>query len=209
MLLRKSERSSIGDVTWRSITTKSGSRTIAATKPPITSGSSQPVSAPFDSASTSPVSPRTNVAFPSRSSPRSFPRPDISCRTSSAQPEPSSPSGTLNQKTQLHEISTSAPPSTGPITSPTAAIIVFVPIASPSSSFGNASVTSAAAFAKRNAAPTPCSTRQRISCVPLPEKPAPSDASENATKPSTYAFFRPKRSDSRPAASTSTVETIM
>ena len=97
--------------------------------------------------------------------------PDISCSTRNAHAEPSSPSGTLNQNTQCHEIAMSAPPSTGPITSPTAAIIVFVPIASPSSFFGNASVTSAAAFAKRNAPPTPCTMRQRISCVPLPEKP--------------------------------------
>ena len=45
-----------------------------------------------------------------------------------------SPSGTLNQKTQCHEIATRAPPSTGPITRPTAATIVLVPIASPSCS---------------------------------------------------------------------------
>ena len=43
------------------------------------------------------------------------------------------------------------------MTRPTAATIVFVPIASPSSRFGNTSVTSAAALAKRNAPPTPCS----------------------------------------------------
>src|SRR4029077_14849066 len=104
---------------------------------------------------------------------------------------------TLNQKTQCHEIATSAPPSTGPTTSPTAATIVFVPIASPSSFFGKASVTSADEFANRNAPPTPCSTRQRISCVPLPENPAPSDAAEKSRKPSTYACLRPKRSESR------------
>ena len=115
----------------------------------------------------------------------------------------------MNQKTHGHAIATSAPPSTGPITSPIAATIVFVPIASPSSFLGKASVTSAAAFAKSNAPPMPCSTRQRISCVPLPEKPAPSDASEKMRKPSTYAFLRPNRSVSRPAVSTSTVETIM
>ena len=115
----------------------------------------------------------------------------------------------MNQKTHGQAIATSAPPSTGPMTRPTAATIVFVPIASPSSSFGNASVTSAAAFAKRNAPPTPCSTRQRISTVPLPAKPAPSDAAEKTRKPSTYACLRPNRSDNRPAVSTRTVETIM
>jgi len=43
---------------------------------------------------------------------------------------------------------------------------VFVPIATPSSSFGNESVTIAAALANRNAAPMPCSTRQMISSNP-------------------------------------------
>ena len=64
---------------------------------------------------------------------------------------PSRPSGTLNQKTHCQEIETSAPPSTGPSTSPIAATIMFVPIARPSCSRGNASVTSAAALANRNA----------------------------------------------------------
>jgi hypothetical protein len=91
----------------------------------------------------------------------------------------------LNQKTQCQEMATSAPPSTGPITRPIAATIVLVPIASPSCSFGKASVTRAAAFANRKAAPTPCTIRQRISSVPFPEKPAPSEASVKRTKPPT------------------------
>ena len=82
----------------------------------------------------------------------------------------------LNQKTQCQEISTSAPPSTGPITRPTAATIVFVPIARPSWLRGKASVTSAAALAKIAAPPMPCRIRQRMSCVPSAEKPAPSEA---------------------------------
>ena len=69
---------------------------------------------------------------------------------------PASASGTLNQNTQCQEIATSAPPSTGPSTRPIAATIVFAPIASPSCSFGKASVTSAAALANRNAEPMPC-----------------------------------------------------
>ena len=149
-----------------------------------------------------------NVVVPSRSSPCSFARPDISCRTSHAHAAPPRANGTLNQKIQCQEISTSAPPSTGPITSPIAATIVFVPIASPSSFFGNASVTSAAELAKRKAPPIACSIRQRISCVPLSANPAPSDAAANTTKPRTYALLRPNRSESRPAVSTNTVETI-
>ena len=57
----------------------------------------------------------------------------------------------MNQNTHCQEIETSAPPSTGPSTSPIAATIVFVPIATPSCSRGKASVTSAAAFANRKA----------------------------------------------------------
>ncbi len=94
-------------------------------------------------------------------------------------------SGTLNQKTQCQEIDTSAPPSTGPSTSPIAATMVFVPIANPSCSRGNASVTSADELAKRKAAAMPCSTRHRIRTVPSEAKPAPSEASPNRTKPPT------------------------
>ena len=71
------------------------------------------------------------------------------------------------------------------MTRPTAATIVLVPMASPSCSFGKASVTSAAAFANRNAAPTPWKIRQRISSVPLFEKPAPSEARVKRRKPPT------------------------
>src|SRR3954468_12004083 len=94
----------------------------------------------------------------------------------SAHREPTSVNGTLNQNTQCQEMGTSAPPSTGPITTPTAATIVFVPMASPSCSRGKASVTIAPALANRNAPPTPWAIRQRISSVPSPEKPATSEA---------------------------------
>ncbi len=45
--------------------------------------------------------------------------------------------------------------------------------------------------------------------MPVAANPAPKDAIEKTRKPSTYAVLRPKRSESRPAVSTSTVETIM
>ena len=115
----------------------------------------------------------------------------------------------MNQNTQCQLIATSAPPSTGPITSPIAATIVLVPIASPSCSRGNASVTIAAAFANRNEPPTPCRIRHRISSVPEPANPAPSDATANSRNPPMYACLRPNWSDSRPALNTSTVEAIM
>ena len=71
------------------------------------------------------------------------------------------------------------------MTRPTAATIVFVPMASPSCSRGNASVTSAEEFAKRKAAPTPWMTRQTMSSVPVAAKPAPSEARPNRAKPPT------------------------
>ena len=115
----------------------------------------------------------------------------------------------MNQNTQCHEIATSAPPSTGPMTRPTAATIVLVPMASPSCSRGKASVTIAAALANRNAPPIPWRMRHRMSCVPSAANPAPNDAAANTTKPITYAFLRPNWSESRPALSTRTVEAIM
>ena len=45
--------------------------------------------------------------------------------------------------------------------------------------------------------------------MPSAENPAPREASVKTRKPPTYAFFRPKRSESLPAVSTSTVEAIM
>jgi len=120
---------------------------------------------------------------PSTSKLRSSERPVTSCRITAAHALPARANGTLNQNTQCHEIATSAPPSTGPITSPIAATIVLVPIASPSCSLGNASVTIAAALANRNEPPTPWAIRHRMSSVPLPAKPAPSEATANSTNP--------------------------
>ena len=135
-----------------------------------------------------------------------------SSRRTSARPERAerAPSGTLNQNTQCQEIATSAPPSTGPITRPTAATIVFVPIARPSCSRGNASVTSAAALANRNAPPMPCRIRHRISSVPSAEKPAPSEASAKSDEAGDVGAACGRTGPTAgPAVSTSTVEAIM
>ncbi len=121
--------------------------------------------------------------MPAASNAVSSDRPESSCRISHAHRLPARPSGTLNQNTHGHENATSTPPSTGPITSPTAATIVFVPIAKPSCSRGNVSVTIATAFANRNEPPTPWRIRHKINCVPLAAKPAPSDANANSAKP--------------------------
>ena len=167
----KIERSSIGARTRDSMRTKSGSRTAAATRLQMTTGSSQPEMPPLEMPNTSPVRPTTNVTVPSRSSPRCSSGLASSFRTSQPHSAPARAKGTLNQNTHCHEIETRTPPSTGPSTSPTAATMVLVPMATPSWRLGKASVTSAAALANRNAAPMPWRIRQRISWVPSAAKP--------------------------------------
>ena len=176
-------RSSMGALTRLSMRTKPGRKMAAAIRLAITAVLSQPEMPPLEMPYTSPVSPIRNVIVPSASKLLSSERPVISCRISAAHALPPRANGTLNQNTQCHEMATSAPPSTGPMTSPTAATIVFVPIARPSCSRGKASVTIAAALANRNDPPTPWAIRHRMSWVPLPAKPAPSEASANTTKP--------------------------
>ena len=133
----------------------------------------------------------------------------VSCSTSAPQTVPMTPSGTLNQNTHSQPNPTSHPPSTGPITRPTAATIVFVPIARPSFSRGKASVTSAPAFANTNAPPTPWTIRHRISAVPESANPAPREASVKTAMPATNRRRRPNWSASRPAGSSSTVLATM
>ena len=54
-------RSSIGARPWRSMSTNSGSSTTPAIRPPITTGSFQPLIPPLETPSVSPVRPATNV----------------------------------------------------------------------------------------------------------------------------------------------------
>ena len=89
--------------------------------------------------------------MPRKSNERSSERPVTSRRITQPHKAPASPRGTLNQNTHGQLMATSAPPRTGPMTSPMAATMVLVPMASPSCSLGNASVTMAAELANRNA----------------------------------------------------------
>ena len=93
--------------------------------------------------------------MPGRSSLRSASRRESSLSVRALQVAAMTATGTLNQNTQCHEISTSAPPRTGPMTKPIAATIEFVPIATPSCSSGKASATSAGPLAKMNAPAIP------------------------------------------------------
>ncbi len=183
--LEKIVRSSIGALVRRSIKTHKGNSTAAAIRPAITTGFPQPDSPPLETPSTSPVRPTTNVAVPSVSKPLTWSGLASSRKIKEPQAAPAKAIGTLNQKTQCHEISTKAPPKTGPSTKPIAATIVLAPIAKPSCCLGKASVTRAAALANRKAEPIPCKTRQQISSVAPVEKPAPSEAKANTRKPPT------------------------
>ena len=135
--------------------------------------------------------------------------PVSSRSTSAAHTVPMIPIGTLNQNTHAHPNSTSQPPSTGPITRPTAATIVLVPMASPSCSRGNASVTSAPELANTRAPPTPCTTRHTMRAVPESARPAPSEAIVKRAMPATYSRLRPSWSPRRPAGRSSTVLATM
>ena len=173
----------------------------AATRPPIVSGSFQPSRPAARDAEHEPGEPddeRQHVpGGRSRARGRAWP---ARAGSSHAQSEPSSANGTLNQNTQCQEIATSAPPSTGPSTRPTAATIVFVPIARPSCSRGNASVTSAAALANRNAPPMPCSDppQDQLGAV-AGEAGAERGEPRRPRSRRRRRCLRPNRSDSRPA----------
>ena len=119
------------------------------------------------------------------------------------------PNGTLNQNTQCHEIATSAPPSTGPITRPTAATIVFVPIARPSCSRGNASVTIAAALANRNAPPIALEDPPQDQLRAVAGEAGTERGEREHEEAADVRLLAPELIDSRPALRTSTVEAIM
>ena len=151
--LRKMPRSSMGAGVRCSIATKAGRSTAAAASPAITTGSSSRQAAlghrQHEPGEADDIGGRAREVEPRRVSGVASSR-----RITAPHAAAASASGTLNQNTHSHRMETSTPPSTGPSTRPTAATMVLVPSARPSSWRGKASVTSAAAFANRNAAPT-------------------------------------------------------
>ena len=70
-------------------------------------------------------------------------------------------------------------------------------------------LSGAPAFANTNAPPIPCRIRHRISAVPDPANPAPSDAIVNTARPAMNSRRRPNWSARRPAGSISTVLATM
>jgi hypothetical protein len=90
---------------------------------------------------------------------------------------PSTPTGTLIQKTARQSIVARSPPATRPMNCPAMAAIWFVPSASPRCSAGNASVRIAAEFAVSIEPPTACRTRHPMSHIaPLPAEKGSNDS---------------------------------
>ena len=95
------------------------------------------------------------------------------------------PIGILMKKFRRQSISVRNPPRIGPTTNAAAMIMERIPMALPSSHFGNASTTMTVPFATRNAPPIACITRKPISCVTSAARPQRSDPNVNTTMPMT------------------------
>ena len=139
-------------------------------RPPITTGSSQPEMPPLRDAEHEPgEAGDERRACRARSSPRSVSRlRQLAQDAASPRARRRAPSGTLNQKTQCQEIDDQRaaehrPDARARPRRPSCSC----PSPAPSCSRGKASVTSAAALANRNAPPMPWTIRHRISSVPL------------------------------------------
>ena len=107
------------------------------------------------------------------------------CSTSSvaAATVPISPIGRLNQKTVCQPKVVSQPPRIGPMIRPAPTTIALMPRARPSSRRGNASVTSAAELAIRNAPPTPWTSRAATSSSADGASAQATEATVNSAKP--------------------------
>ncbi len=79
-----------------------------------------------------------------------------------AQTVPNSPTGTEIRKTNRQSIGASSPPSTRPTNNPLTPTMLLIPSAMPRWLAGKASVMIAAAFASRQAPPTPWTMRKKI-----------------------------------------------
>ncbi len=107
------------------------------------------------------------------------------------------PTGTLSQKIQCQLIPlTTAPPTTGPIATPSPVMPPHSPIAAPRFSTGNASLISVRVSGMTIAAPAPCTARAPTSAAAFGETAAAADAAVNSNRPRAYMRRRPNRSPS-------------
>ena len=165
-----SERRNIGSVTRRSIATNATSeRTPDATRI-STRGLPQPVAEspygrmPYVTAIMIRISPTANVMLPPQSIRARF-GVEISWSLRYAQTVPNSPTGTEIRNTRRQSIGARMPPSTSPTNMPLTPTMLLIPSAIPRWLAGNASVMIAAEFARRHAAPMPCTILNPIRYV--------------------------------------------
>ena len=117
---------------------------------------------------------------------------------------PSAATGRFIQKITRQSISTSRPPTSGPIASATAETAAQIPSARGCFSAGKALQTRASESASIGAAPTPCRTRPRIRVCWSPAAPETTEPRAKTAVPRMKTRLRPNMSPSRPAVTTST-----
>ncbi len=168
--MRNSGRRNIGLATRPSIATNASRQATPAHSSAITRGLPQPVwlapygRMPYVTETMIKIKPSANVTLPHQST-----GARRGCERSSsfryAHTVPNRPTGTEMRKTRRQSIGASRPPSTSPTNMPLTPTMLLMPSAMPRWLAGKASVMIAAAFASRNAAPMPCTTRKAIRYV--------------------------------------------
>ena len=122
-----------------------------------------------------------------------------------ASTKPKIPTGMLMKKIHSQpRPPTSSPPRIGPTRVATPAVAPHSAIARPRRSAGKIRVMIAIVCGVIIAAPSPCTTRARISQPIVVVSPHPKDASVNTVSPRRYSRLGPNRSPSRPVISTGT-----
>jgi hypothetical protein len=150
------------------------------------------------------VRPTLSAAKPAQSSRLPAPGSVDSGAAASVIAMPRTETGRFIQKITRQSSSISTPPASGPIASATADTAAQMPSARGCSSLGKTLQTSASESESIGAAPTPCSTRPRISASWLSAAPETTDPIAKKTIPTRKTRLRPNMSPSRPAVTTST-----
>ena len=111
---------------------------------------------------------------------------------------PTTPTGTLTKKIHSQpKLSTSTPPSSGPVIVARPATPPHRPIAGPRFAGGNRCVMNESVCGVINAAPSPWTARAAMSISAVPDSPHHRDAAVNTTMPARKTRFGPNRSPRR------------
>ena len=203
--LRKKRIGSIGADVRSSQATKLATSTAPAPSATRIWGSVQPSVLPRTSPQTIPNSPLLTSASPGMSRERSGPW--LSRSRVAASGSTASPMGTFSQKIHCHEMpSTTAPPTSGPMATPSPLIADQNPSARPRRSTGTASDSSVSVSGSTIAPPNPCAARAAISQLTSGARAAAADDAVNTARPITNMRRRPNRSPSAAPVSSSTAK---